>query len=118
VRAWLVLVAGRLGGFCMRAPTEDGGSAVHDFFIVRALRRTGVGREAARQLIASAPGAWTIGFQPYNPGVERFWSQVATDAVGGEWTVHDGPLPESRPADRFLTFVTPTGAGSGTLLTP
>jgi predicted acetyltransferase len=106
VRAWLIVVAGRLGGFCMRARTEAGGSSVHDFFVVRALRRTGVGREAARLLIATAPGAWEIGFQPYNPGVERFWSQVATDAVGDRWSVHDARSPELRPADRFITFTT------------
>lgn len=117
VRAWLIVVAGRLGGFCMRAPmvstgstvsTAAGGARVHDFFVVRALRRTGVGREAARQLLATAPGPWEIGFQPYNTGVERFWSQVATDAVGSAWTVRDELPPEGRPPDRFIAFTTAT----------
>jgi predicted acetyltransferase len=65
----------------MTAPAADGGTTISDFFVVRALRRTGVGREAARQAIAMFPGRWGIGFQSYNPGAQRFWSQVASDAA-------------------------------------
>ncbi len=84
-RAWLINVAGRLGGFVMTAPADHGGTTISDFFVVRALRRTGMGREAARQAIAMFPGRWSIGFQSYNPGVQRLWSQVASDAVGDAW---------------------------------
>ena len=71
--------------------------SVNDFFVVRALRRAGVGREAARQVIAMFPGKWSIAFQVYNPGAQRFWSQVAANAVGDRWTTYDGPAP---PAGR------------------
>jgi len=81
-RAWLITVAGALGGFVMTAPTDPGGISIRDFFIVRALRRAGVGREAAGRVIAMIPGRWSIGYQSYNPGAQRFWSQVASDAVG------------------------------------
>src|ERR1700760_2488984 len=84
-RAWLITAAGRVGGFVMTAPDGRGGTSVADFFVVRALRRSGVGREAARQAIALFPGAWSIGFQSYNPGVQRFWSQVATEVAGDQW---------------------------------
>ena len=99
-RAWLITTAGRLGGFVMTAPDERGereGRSVSDFFVVRALRRTGVGREAARQAIALFPGWWSIGFQSYNPGVQRFWSQVATDVAGDQWTSYDDPPVAGRP---------------------
>jgi predicted acetyltransferase len=105
VRAWLITAAGGLGGFVMTAPFEEG-TSIHDFFVVRALRRTGVGREAARQVIAMFPGRWSIAFQAYNPGVQRFWSEVATDAVGDDWQTHDGPPAPNRPPDTWIIFQT------------
>jgi predicted acetyltransferase len=105
-RAWLITVAGALGGFAMTAPTETGGISISDFFIVRALRRSGVGREAASRVIAMIPGRWSIGFQCYNPGAQRFWSQVASDAVGDKWATHDDPPVEGRPPDTWITFQT------------
>lgn len=103
-RAWLITVAGGLGGFVMTAPTGDGGTSITDFFVVRALRRAGVGREAARLLLAQFPGRWHIAFQRYNPGVQDFWSQVATDAAGDTWSMHDDPPVEGRPPDTWITF--------------
>jgi predicted acetyltransferase len=108
-RAWLITAAGRTGGFVMTLPAEDGGTSIAGFFVVRALRRTGVGREAALQAVAMFPGRWSIAFQRYNPGVERFWSRVATDVVGDQWEKHDGPVPESRPPDTWITFTTVPG---------
>jgi predicted acetyltransferase len=105
-RAWLVTVASALGGFVMTAPARSGGMSISDFFIVRALRRSGVGREAARQVIAMIPGRWSIAFQSYNPGAQRFWTQVASDAAGDKWTAHDDPPVEGRPPDTWITFQT------------
>lgn len=111
-RAWLITAAGRVGGFVMTAPDErgeraqPGGTSISDFFVVRALRRTGVGRDAARQVIALFPGWWSIGFQSYNPGVQRFWSQVATDVAGDQWTSYDDPPVAGRPPDSWIIFRT------------
>jgi predicted acetyltransferase len=105
-RAWLITAAGRLAGFVMTRPMEDGAMAICDFFVVRALRRTGVGREAARLTIATFGGPWRIAFQRYNPGVERFWSQVATDAVGDAWMMEDDEPVEGRPPDTWIRFST------------
>jgi predicted acetyltransferase len=105
-RAWLITAARSLCGFVMTAPASNGGTSISDFFIVRALRRCGVGREAARQVIAMIPGQWSIGFQSYNPGAQRFWSQVASDAAGDNWAMHDGPPAAGRPADTWMTFQT------------
>jgi predicted acetyltransferase len=90
----------------MTTPADDGGQTISDFFIVRALRRTGAGREGARQVIAKFPGRWSIGFQSYNPGVQQFWSQVATDAAGDKWDAHDDPPVAGRPPDTWITFQT------------
>lgn len=108
-RAWLITAAGSLGGFVMTAPADGGGRSVSDFFVVRALRRSGVGREAARQVIAMTPGPWRIAFQGYNPGAQRFWSQVATDAAGDQWAMHDEPprgQQDPRDMDTWITFHT------------
>lgn len=104
-RAWLVTVDGGLGGFVMTRPNE-GAMSISDFFVVRALRRSGVGREAAQRVIALFPGQWRIGFQRYNPGAERFWSLVATDVAGDTWRTHDDPPVEGRPPDTWITFTT------------
>ena len=103
-RAWLIMAAGSLCGFIMTAPAQDSGQVISDLFIVRALRRTGVGREAARQVIAMFPGRWSIAFQSYNPGARQFWSRVAADAAGDSWDVRDEPSPAGRPADTWITF--------------
>ena len=110
VRAWLITAAGSLGGFVMTAPAlsaDGGGRSISDFFIVRALRRSGVGREAARQVIAMTPGRLRIAFQAYNPGAQRFWSQVASDAAGDQWAMHDEQPPgqqDPRDTDTWITF--------------
>ncbi len=106
VRAWLITAAGTLAGFVMTAPADGGATTIYDFFVVRALRRHGVGREAARQVIAMFPGRWSIAFQVYNPGAQRFWSQVATDATGDRWRTHDGLPTENRPPDTWIIFQT------------
>jgi predicted acetyltransferase len=105
-RAWLITAAGGLAGFVMTAPATPpaGGTSIADFFVVRALRRSGVGREAARQVIAAFPGPWRIGFQAYNPGAREFWSQVAADAAGDRWASRDDPPVAGRPPDTWITF--------------
>jgi predicted acetyltransferase len=103
-RAWLITVAGALAGFAMTRPMDDGGTSITDFFVVRAVRRTGVGLAAAKLLLAEIPGRWHIAFQSYNPGAQDFWSAVATDAVGDRWSMHDDPPVEGRPPDTWITF--------------
>ncbi len=90
----------------MTAPADNGSTSISDFFVICALRRSGVGREAAHLLIAASPGRWSIGFQSYNPGAKRFWSRVATDVVGDKWATHDDPPVEGRPPDSWITFQT------------
>jgi predicted acetyltransferase len=105
-RAWLVTAGGWLCGFVMTAPAADGGMSISDFFIVRALRRSGVGREAARQVIDMTPGRWSIGFQSYNPGAQPFWEQVATEVARNAWTTHDDPPVAGLPPDTWINFQT------------
>jgi predicted acetyltransferase len=105
-RAWLIMVAGRLGGFVMIRPRDDGSMSVMDFFVVRALRRTGVGRAAALLVLREHQGRWRIGFQSYNPGAREFWSSIATEVAGDTWTTHDDPPVDGRPPDSWICFTT------------
>jgi len=41
---------------------------MNEFFVVRAVRRTGIGRAAAVELLGRYPGRWEIPFQEENPG--------------------------------------------------
>ena len=106
LHAWLVRVDGRLGGFAMVRTADDGAHSVMDFFVVRTLRRSGVGRAVARELLALFPGRWRIAFQRYNPGAEEFWTAVAREAVGDDFVLADGELPQGRPPDTWLSFRT------------
>ena len=50
-------------------------------FVVRAVRRLGVGRTAALHTLAGHGGRWEVAFQEENHGAARFWRRVADDAV-------------------------------------
>ena len=52
---------------------------VSEFFVVRAVRRLGIGRDAARQLFARHPGNWEVAFQEENPGAAHFWRRFAAE---------------------------------------
>jgi predicted acetyltransferase len=92
-RAWLITVAGRTGGYVMTVPDAEGTTTIAAFFVVRGLRRAGVGRIAAVRTVKTLPGRWRIGFQRYNPGAEQFWSSIATFITFT--TPH--PSPASQP---------------------
>ncbi|MFY1633857.1 GNAT family N-acetyltransferase [Solwaraspora sp. WMMB335] len=104
-RTWLITVAGGLGGFVM-AGRVDQVASINDCFVVRPLRRTGVGRVAAGQVIAGWPGRWRIVFQSYNPGAQSFWLRVATDAVGPRWYQSEVASVPGAPPDVCLSFDT------------
>lgn len=91
--AFLIHADGQLAGFCLIRPFDDGASFIHAFFVVRALRRQGVGLAAAIELLRSRRGRWVIAFVEQNAPAARFWRQVATDVVGDNWTqeLHRAP---------------------------
>jgi predicted acetyltransferase len=100
--AYLIYSDGRLAGFCMIRPFEGGAAFIHAFFIVRALRRQGVGLVAATTLLRSRRGRWAIAFLEENAPAARFWRQVATEVVGKNWTQELRRIPNS---GRTFTFI-------------
>ncbi|TDE13121.1 GNAT family N-acetyltransferase [Jiangella asiatica] len=79
------------------------------FFVVRALRRGGVGLRAVRDLVARHPGPWEVAFQDDNVTAVRFWRRVAQQLAGDAWTEEHRPVPgrpEAAP-DTWISFASP-----------
>lgn len=82
--AYLIDDDGAPIGFALVRPVE-GTAFVHSFFVVRSLRRRGVGAEAAAQLLATDAGSWTIAFLERYDAAARFWRDVVA-RTGCPWT--------------------------------
>jgi predicted acetyltransferase len=76
------------------------------FFIVRGVRRHGVGRDAALAMWQRHPGVWEIPFQDENAGAARFWRETASAAVGDRWSEDRRPIPMKPhiPDDVWITL--------------
>lgn len=115
--AYLIHHGPDLAGFALTRRRPDGAISVFDFFVVRALRRRGVGHRAARELLRLHPGPWAIAFQEENPKAARFWRQLATDAVGGAWREERRPVPPPAPSrlpdDVWILLDTSSAGGAG-----
>ncbi|MFF7645986.1 GNAT family N-acetyltransferase [Streptomyces canus] len=82
---------------------------LNSFFVVRGVRRTGIGLWAVREVVARHPGAWEVAFQENNGRAVRFWRRVAEDLDPGAWTEERRPVPE-RPdlaPDSWISFRCP-----------
>jgi predicted acetyltransferase len=76
--AHLIYADERPVGFCLVRPFE-GRAFIHAFFVVRAVRRRGVGRAAATELLRTQ-SRWAIAFREDNAPAARFWRQVAGES--------------------------------------
>jgi predicted acetyltransferase len=79
---------------------------LNSFFVVRGLRRTGIGLQAARQLATRYPGPWQVAFQDSNTAAVNFWRRVATEIAGTAWNEERRPVPgqPSLPPDVWISF--------------
>ena len=101
-QAWVIRAHEQLAGFALTRPWEKGGTSMYAFFVVRALRRLGVGRMAARALLHRVPGEWGIAFQDANAGARAFWEQVARDVVGERFRVEEPENGQGLPPDVWI----------------
>jgi len=100
-------------GFALVRSIDQEPFVLNSFFVVRGARRSGVGRDAVRQVILPRPGRWTVAFQDTNPGAVAFWRRVAADH-DPDWTEQLRPVPErpDLPPDSWIDFrVTEAGDG-------
>jgi predicted acetyltransferase len=79
---------------------------LNSFFVVRSVRRTGVGLHAVGAVVAEHPGPWKVAFQDANAAAVRFWRRVATELAGSDWTEERRTVP-GRPdltPDVWISF--------------
>ncbi len=84
---FLIRVDGKLAGFVLvqRISQTLGSDEVWDvaeFFVLRAFRRCGVGKEAARRVWRRFPGSWQVRVLHANQSAHRFWQHALADFAG------------------------------------
>ncbi len=93
-------------GFAFVRGLGEAARVVNSFFVVRGVRRSGVGLRAVREVVGRHPGNWEIPFQDENTGAARFWRRVATELAGDAWTEEARAVPD-RPdlaPDVWISF--------------
>lgn len=99
--AFLIRCGAAVAGFAfatLGSPATDDPADldVAEFFVLRAHRRSGVGREAAMALWDELPGRWVVRVSQANRAGIPFWSEVVRAYTGGafrEWTRPGDPNP-------------------------
>jgi predicted acetyltransferase len=95
-----------------RVTGEAGVMDVAEFFVLRGVRRKGMGGRAARALFAAFPGRWEVRVRRRNAPALAFWGRVAEErsgrpasrtafrSEGVDWVVFhlDAPEPGTRLA--------------------
>ncbi|MDA2807903.1 GNAT family N-acetyltransferase [Nocardiopsis suaedae] len=104
----LIRTDGAVAGFALTRPLSDGSTSIGSFFVLRGLRRGGVGIRAALALLRLRPGRWSIAFQEDNPGAARFWRRVADAAAGDHWREERREVPgrPELPPDTWILLAT------------
>ena len=88
--AYLVRSEGSLVGFALvsKGSMVSSDPTVFDlaeFFVVRGVRRRGVGKAAAHQLFRSFPGKWEVRVAEFNLAAQNFWRRVIEQYVDGRF---------------------------------
>jgi predicted acetyltransferase len=99
-KPFLITADGDVAGFALvrTVSVVTGSPGVADmaeFFVVRGLRRHGVGRAAARLLFARFPGAWEVRVIDHYAAAHAFWTAAIGDAAQtpverSSWVNDDG----------------------------
>ncbi len=79
--------------------------SVAGFWVAPAVRREGIGRRLAIEVISRHDGPWSIAFQHDNAGAGRFWRDVADAVFGaGRWSEEQRAVPglPHVPPDHFI----------------
>ena len=78
---------------------------LNSFFMVVAMRGSGVAPDVAQHVVTTFPGMWEVAFQEANSVATHFWRKVAA-AHGPGWTEERRAVPgrPHLPADSWITF--------------
>ena len=115
--AYLVRSEGSLVGFALvsQGSMVSGDPVVFDlaeFFVVRGVRRRGIGQAAAHELFRSHPGRWEVRVAEFNVAARHFWRDSIEKYAEGSfhfepWTRKDGSRWN------VFSFASSGAAGSG-----
>ena len=99
--AFLITVGGRVAGFILvtrGSPASDNPTDldVAEFFVLRAYRRSGVGRQAANALWDSMPGQWVVRVSETNRAGLTFWTAIIRAYTGGVFRERIQPGHQNR----------------------
>ena len=85
---YLIRVDGGIAGFALVSRIGSYMS-MSEFFVLRGLRRSGVGLSAAKDIIMRYPGCWRIHELGSNLPAQRFWRRVAKEITRGTYVEDD-----------------------------
>ncbi len=96
----------RPAGFAIARGLDGPVRVLSSFFVVRSMRRTGVGLQAVRAIAAGHPGRWEVAFQEANLAAAHFWRRAATELAGSDWTEESRTVPgrPDLPPDVWISF--------------
>jgi predicted acetyltransferase len=84
---YLVKAGDSIAGFAMVGLAADiAGSDMHEFFVIRRFRRTGIGAGMAEKLFALHPGEWLIRVLDDNAPAVPFWRATVAGYSSGAGT--------------------------------
>lgn len=92
-------------GFALIEGLTSDRRSVTGFWVAPAVRREGIGRQLAIEVLSRHEGPWSIAFQHGNDSAARFWREVADRVFGpGRWSEQQRPVPRKPhvPADHFI----------------
>lgn len=97
--AFFIKVEGKLAGFVLIRELEvlsDGTVkySIAEFFVLRAYRRKGIGRQAVQQIWDMFSGKWSVSYLKKNKAAESFWRKIIAERTNGnfsETTYRDMP---------------------------
>jgi predicted acetyltransferase len=106
--AYLLQSGDRPAGLVFVRSLSGPARVLNSLFVVRGLRRSGVGLRAVRAVVANHPGRWEVAFQDQNEAAVHFWRRVATEIAGDAWTEERRPISSrlDLPPDVWIAFDT------------
>ena len=78
------------------------------FWVAPVVRRDGLGRRLALDVIGRHPGPWSVAFQHENVQAGRFWRRVADEAFGrAAWREEEREVPgvPGAPPDHWIESI-------------
>ena len=103
--AYLAKVGESIAGFALvgSAVGDSGAQDVHEFFVLRKFRRSGIGRKMARLVWDQHPGEWLVRVLELNAPAVLFWRAAIESQVGVSYQ-EELRIVDGRPW-RFFRFV-------------